>query len=63
MQLTQKLLYRELQVAATDARPQIDNNSDEIIMVDPNDVAIATAPKLDAHRNGLRHRAISIVIG
>ena len=34
-----------------------------MIIVDSNDVPIGTAPKLEAHRNGLRHRAISVVIG
>jgi isopentenyl-diphosphate delta-isomerase len=36
---------------------------DEVIIIDANDIPIGTALKLDAHRNGLRHRAISIVIG
>ena len=40
-----------------------DNSLDEVIIVDANDIPIGKALKLDAHRNGLRHRAISIVIG
>jgi hypothetical protein len=52
-----------MQLAAIAARPQIDNNTDEVIIVDPNDVAIETAPKLDTSRNGLRNQAISVVIG
>jgi isopentenyl-diphosphate Delta-isomerase len=39
-----------------------DNHSDDVILIDDNDVAIGTAPKLEAHRSGLRHRAISIVV-
>ena len=45
-----------------DAWSRADNSSDEVIIVDPNDLAIGTAPKLDAHRSGLRHRALSVVI-
>jgi isopentenyl-diphosphate delta-isomerase len=63
MQLPQKPLYLDSQPAATDSRSCVDNSSDEVIIVDPNDVPIGTAPKLKAHRNGLRHRAISVVIG
>src|SRR5664280_1451968 len=63
MQVTQKPLHLDLQLAATDIRPRVDNSSDEVIIVDANDVPIGTAPKLDAHRKGLRHRAISVVIG
>jgi isopentenyl-diphosphate Delta-isomerase len=46
-----------------DAWARADNSGDDVIVVDANDVEIGTAPKLDAHRQGLRHRAISIVIG
>lgn len=35
---------------------------DEIILVDPEDRAIGTAPKLAAHSLGLRHRAFSILL-
>jgi isopentenyl-diphosphate delta-isomerase len=49
--------------AATDFQSCIDNSSDDVIVVDPNDIPIGTASKLEAHRNGLRHRAISVVIG
>jgi isopentenyl-diphosphate Delta-isomerase len=63
MQMTQKPLTLDLRLTAPDARPHVDNNSDEVILVDPNDVPIGTAPKLEAHRNGLRHRALSVVIG
>ena len=38
------------------------NDSDPVILVDANDAEIGTAPKLDAHRRGLQHRAISVLI-
>jgi isopentenyl-diphosphate Delta-isomerase len=38
------------------------NDSDPVILVDANDVAIGTAGKLDAHRRGLKHRAISALV-
>jgi isopentenyl-diphosphate delta-isomerase len=38
------------------------NDNDPVILVDANDVAIGTAGKLDAHRRGLRHRAISALV-
>ncbi len=63
MQLPQDPLHLDSQPAATDFQPHVDNSSDEVIIVDLNDVPIGTAPKLEAHRNGLRHRAISVVIG
>jgi isopentenyl-diphosphate delta-isomerase len=34
-----------------------------VIVVDANDSQIGTASKLEAHRSGLRHRAISVIIG
>jgi isopentenyl-diphosphate delta-isomerase len=40
--------------------PSADN--DPVILVDSNDVAIGTAGKLDAHKRGLKHRAISVLI-
>ncbi|MBZ0139051.1 MAG: isopentenyl-diphosphate Delta-isomerase [Pseudorhodoplanes sp.] len=46
----------------TNLRPHVDNSSDHVIVVDANDVQIGAVPKIDAHRNGLRHRAISVVI-
>ena len=63
MKLPPKSSSLDARRATTDAWSRADNSSDEVIIVDPNDVAIGTAPKLEAHRNGLRHRAISIVIG
>jgi isopentenyl-diphosphate delta-isomerase len=35
---------------------------DPVVLVDTDDVAIGTAGKLDAHRRGLKHRAISALI-
>jgi isopentenyl-diphosphate delta-isomerase len=63
MKLPQEPSHPDSQPAATDFMPYADNSSDEVIIVDANDVPIGTAPKLEAHRNGLQHRAISIVIG
>lgn len=63
MHLPQKPLHPDSQIATTDFRPYVDNNSDEVIIVDSDDVPIGTAPKLEAHRKGLRHRAISVIIG
>jgi isopentenyl-diphosphate delta-isomerase len=35
---------------------------DAVVLVDADDVAIGTAGKLEAHRRGLRHRAISALV-
>ena len=48
---------------AMNSRPRSDNSSDHVIVVDANDSPIGTASKLEAHRSGLRHRAISVIIG
>ena len=37
-------------------------DSDPVVLVDADDVAIGTAGKLDAHRRGLKHRAISVLV-
>src|SRR5262245_15806998 len=37
-------------------------NRNRVILVDAADVETGTAEKLDAHRRGLRHRAISVFI-
>jgi isopentenyl-diphosphate delta-isomerase len=42
--------------------PRSDNSADEVILVDADDNAVGTMPKLEAHRRGLRHRAISIIL-
>jgi isopentenyl-diphosphate delta-isomerase len=62
MQVTQKPSYLG-SPGAINSRPRIDNSSDHVIVVDANDTPIGTASKLEAHRSGLRHRAISVVIG
>jgi isopentenyl-diphosphate delta-isomerase len=37
-------------------------DNDSVILVDADDVQIGTADKLDAHRRGLKHRAISALV-
>jgi isopentenyl-diphosphate Delta-isomerase len=37
-------------------------DSNPVVLVDANDVALGTAGKLDAHRRGLKHRAISVLV-
>src|SRR5262249_56806985 len=37
-------------------------DSDPVILVDADDVQTGTADKLDAHKRGLRHRAISALV-
>ena len=37
-------------------------DNDPVILVDADDVQIGTAGKLDAHRRGLKHRAISVLV-
>jgi isopentenyl-diphosphate delta-isomerase len=37
-------------------------DNDPVILVDADDIQIGTAGKLDAHRRGLKHRAISILV-
>jgi isopentenyl-diphosphate Delta-isomerase len=37
-------------------------DNDPVILVDADDVPIGTAGKLDAHRRGLKHRAISVLV-
>lgn len=39
-----------------------DTTDDHVILVDRHDCAIGTMPKLDAHRCGRRHRAISVLV-
>ena len=40
----------------------ISSDNDPVVLVDDDDVAIGTAGKLDAHRRGLKHRAISALV-
>jgi uncharacterized protein len=37
-------------------------DNDPVILVDADDVELGTAAKLDAHKRGLRHRAISVLV-
>ncbi len=37
-------------------------DEDAVILVDGNDKALGTAPKIDAHRRGLKHRAVSALV-
>ena len=37
-------------------------DNDPVILVDADDVQVGTAGKLDAHRRGLKHRAISVLV-
>ena len=61
--MADKSPHLNLQADTARMRSRIDTSSDEVIIVDANDVPIGTAPKLEAHRRGLRHRAISVFIG
>jgi isopentenyl-diphosphate delta-isomerase len=63
MRLPPMPLLPDSQIATKDFWPCVDNNADEVIIVDANDVEVGTAPKLEAHRNGLRHRALSVIVG
>jgi isopentenyl-diphosphate delta-isomerase len=38
------------------------NDNDPVVLVDADDVAVGIAGKLEAHRRGLRHRAISALV-
>jgi len=37
-------------------------DADMVVLVDAGDAPLGTAPKLDAHRRGLKHRAISVLV-
>jgi isopentenyl-diphosphate delta-isomerase len=63
MSIVERPMARKLQAAAAGSRSRVDTDADEVVVVDANDVPIGTVPKLEAHRRGLRHRAISVIIG
>jgi isopentenyl-diphosphate delta-isomerase len=42
--------------------PRADTSFDRVILIDRHDRAIGTMPKLEAHRQGRRHRAISVIV-
>ncbi|HXL69439.1 MAG TPA: isopentenyl-diphosphate Delta-isomerase [Xanthobacteraceae bacterium] len=46
----------------TERAGRADTSADEVILVDANDVATGTMGKLEAHRLGRRHRALSVII-
>lgn len=46
----------------TGRNERADTSGDEVILVDADDVAIGTMGKLEAHRLGLRHRALSVAL-
>jgi isopentenyl-diphosphate delta-isomerase len=39
-----------------------DTSRDDVVLVDDDDRAIGTMPKLEAHRLGRRHRAVSVIV-
>jgi isopentenyl-diphosphate delta-isomerase len=43
-------------------RSSAENAADSVILVDRDDRPLGTAPKLEAHRRGLTHRAISVIV-
>src|SRR5450830_1635175 len=57
------LIRRNLQSAAGHVYSRGDTSADEVTLVDANDVPIGTIPKHEAHQRGLRHRAISVIVG
>ena len=40
----------------------MDDGLERIVLVDTADNEIGTAPKLDGHRRGLLHRALSVIV-
>lgn len=40
----------------------VDDGVEEVVLVDRADVALGRAPKLDAHRDGRLHRALSVIV-
>jgi isopentenyl-diphosphate delta-isomerase len=40
----------------------MDDGLEQVILVDADDNRTGTAPKLEAHRIGLRHRALSVIV-
>jgi hypothetical protein len=44
------------------SRPSVNTYADELNLVDADYIPIGTMPKLEAHRRGVRHRAIFVII-
>lgn len=63
MQLVRRPRHRNSQPATTLHRSRSDNAADHVIMGGANDAPIGMPPKLEAHRRGVRHQAISVVVG
>ena len=40
----------------------MDDRVEHVVLVDESDVPVGTAPKLDAHREGRLHRALSVIV-
>lgn len=57
------LIRHNLQSAAGHVYSRGNTSADDVTLVDANDVPIGTIPKHEAHQRGLRHRAISVIIG
>jgi isopentenyl-diphosphate delta-isomerase len=43
-------------------RSRSENAGDEVILVDADDRPVGTMGKLEAHRQGIRHRALSVIV-
>ena len=41
---------------------ELSKRSDPIVLVDADDVPVGVAPKLEVHRRGLKHRALSVLV-
>lgn len=40
----------------------VDDREEMVVLVDPRDQVVGVAPKLDAHRDGRLHRAVSVML-
>src|SRR6266436_4849964 len=45
-----------------DGLPRKSNDCDQIVLVDADDVPQGVAPKIEVHRRGLKHRALSVLV-
>ena len=50
------------EVTHHDSRSTADTSADAVILVDADDRVIGTMPKLEAHRRGVLHRAVSVFV-
>jgi hypothetical protein len=46
----------------SDATPPASPPDDDVVLVDPSDRETGRLPKLEAHRRGLLHRAVSVFV-